>query len=135
VTQGFKEVDGCVVPTSFATTSTWNSAIGKAPNIDDETGVETALTQVRIENFIGEVIDLSELARLGLDFGFLLKRELRNSQIPGPFRIIVSAVAADSALKVGNTCTIRFNKQRTGQMWLDEDLEHYREEAIAVLDF
>src|SRR6266568_1785032 len=100
---------------------------------DEETGVESALTEVHIEAFLDEVAGLSEVARLGLDLGFLLQRELKSSRISGPFRIIISAQLADPDLKVGNTCTVRFHKQRTGQVWLDDDLEEYREEAIAVL--
>lgn len=134
-TQGFKEVDGCVVPSSFPSTSIWSSSRVKTENIDDETGVESALTEVHIEAFLDEVAGLSEVARLGLDLGFLLQRELKSSRISGPFRIIISAQLADPDLKVGNTCTVRFHKQRTGQVWLDDDLEEYREEAIAVLDF
>jgi hypothetical protein len=135
IVQGFKEVDGCVVPSSFASTSIWNSARRKIENIDDETGVEVALSEVHIENFVEKAIDISELARLGLDFGFFLRRELKKSGIPGPFRIVVSARSADPDLRVSDTCTVRFHRQRTGQVWLADDLEQYREEAIAVLEF
>jgi hypothetical protein len=31
-------------------------------------------------------------------------------------------------------CTVRFHKVRAGQVWLKDDLESYKEEAILVMD-
>jgi hypothetical protein len=34
----------------------------------------------------------------------------------------------------GRKATVRFHRLRTGQTWLNENLEEYREEGIAVID-
>jgi hypothetical protein len=133
-TGGFKEVDGCVVPASFDRDQIWSSTRPKIVNIDDETGFECDLSEINVENFPLPSVEFHELARLGCDFGFLLATELTATKIPGPFRIIVSARPEDPESKVGNTCTVRFHRLRDGQAWLEDDLEGYREDAIAVFD-
>lgn len=131
-TGGFQETDGCIVlrssPGVFATRRT-REILG------DETGIEVALSKIHIEQFLDKPVDFFELSRLGLDFGFLLRKELMTSGIVGPFRVIVSSQRADPALNVGDTCTVRFHRERAGQVWLDDDLERYAGEGIAVLDF
>jgi hypothetical protein len=102
---------------------------------NDETGIEAALSEINIERFLDKPISQSELSRLGLDFGFLLRKELMRSGIAGPFRVIVSSHPADPYLNVRETCTVRFHRKREGQVWLDDQLESYKTEAIAVLDF
>jgi hypothetical protein len=101
----------------------------------DDTGIEAALNEIDIDHFLGGGSDYQEIVRLGLDFGFLLRKELLSSGIAGPFRVIVSARPADLELNVGSQCTVRVHRRRNGQVWLDDDLEKYREEAVAVLDF
>jgi hypothetical protein len=102
---------------------------------DDETGIEAALNDINVERFLGKPTDRSELSRLGLDFGFLLGKKLMRSGIAGPFRVIVSTHPADPSLSVGDTCRVTFHRKREGQVWLDDDLENYKLEAVAVLDF
>jgi len=131
-TGGFNETNGCVVSRLIAGADAAQRTLDSA---DDETGIEAALSEVNIERFLDERIELSELSRLGLDFGFLLRKELTRSGLEGPFRVIVSAQSADPSLNMGGTCTVRFHRQREGQVWLDDDLENYRGEAVAVLDF
>lgn len=82
-----------------------------------------------------EGTNLAELTRLGLDFAFLLRGALLDSRLPGPFAIIVSAHKSDLELNVGPTCTVRFHRIRAGQVWMADDLEGYKEEAIAVCNF
>ena len=134
-TSGFKEVDGCVVPASYRDNSIWTSERPRVINTDDETGFECSLSETSIENFFEEEIGLQELARTGHDFAFLLGRQLLQSGIDGSFRIIVCARHADADLRVRENCTVRYHKLRSGQVWLDDNLEAYKEEAIAALDF
>jgi hypothetical protein len=134
-TSGFKVVEGCVVLASYTGNSIWTSERTKIANVDDETGFECSLSEIHIEDFFESDIGLEELARSGNDFAFQLGRALLESGIDGPFRTIVSARCADQSVRVKETCTVRFHKLRPGQVWLDENLEAYNEEAIAVLDF
>jgi hypothetical protein len=133
-TGGFKEVDGCVVPASLNSDQIWSSTRPKIVNIDDETGFECDLSEINVESFLPPSVEFHELARLGCDFGGFLARKLAVVKIPGRFRVIVSARPKDLESKVGNTCTVRFHRLRDGQVWLEDDLEGYREEAIAVFD-
>jgi hypothetical protein len=132
---GFKEVEGCVVPMSFVPSSIWSEARPRLDNIDAETGLECLQSHVHLEGLVPNDTELSELARLGLDFAFLLSAALLESRLPGPFAIIVSAHKPDLELNVGPTCTVRFHRIRAGQVWVADDLEGYKEEAIAVCNF
>ncbi len=128
---GFEERDGCIVLRSVPVVAATPRSLERR---DDETGIEAALSEINIERFLGKSTDRSELSRLGLDFGFFLGKELMRSGFAGPFRVIVSTQPADPSLSVGDTCTVRFHRMRAGQDWLDDDLENYKSEAIAVLD-
>lgn len=132
---GFREVDGCIVPQTFSTDTIWSSTRPVVDNIEDQTGFECSLSKVHVDSFVAKETSLSELARLGLDFAWHLRKGLNESKMKGPLRVIVSARAADSESSVGAGCTVRFHRVRAGQVWLSDDLEAYKEEAIAVLDF
>ena len=134
-TSGFKEVDGCVVSSSFTGTIIWSSARPRILNTDDETGFECSLSKIHVEDYFETNIGAIELARTGVDFAFLLGTELLKTGIGGDFRIIVSMHVADHEMNVKETCTVRYHKMREGQIWLDDDLEAYKHEAIAALDF
>ena len=129
---GFEETDGCVVLKSVLVVAATRRFLEET---DQETGIEAALNEINVERFLAKPTDRSELARLGLDFGFLLGKELTRSGIAGPFRVIVSTQPADPSLSVGDTCTVRFHRMREGQVWLEDDMESYKLEAVAVLDF
>jgi hypothetical protein len=105
----------------------------------DETGIECSLSKIHLDDFLPANMELNELARTGLDFAFLLRGALLNSRVLGPFRIIISAQLPDQSLNVGlnvgTNCTVRFHRMRLGQEWLKDDLDSYKEEALAVLDF
>ncbi|MGO9339235.1 MAG: hypothetical protein ACLPY1_17200 [Terracidiphilus sp.] len=131
---GVKEVDGCVVPKSFKGDRIWDLTRPNVANIDDETGFECDSSEINVESFLTDAIELHELARLGLEVDFLLSTRLASAKISGPFRVIVNARPEDLELKVGNACTVRFHRLRDGQVWLKDDLEGYPEEAIAVFD-
>ncbi len=129
---GFIEADGCVVSRSISGVDSTRRILASG---DDETGIEAALSEVNIERFLDEPVDPSELSRLGLDFGLFLRKELMRSGLAGPFRVIVSTQLADPTLNMSGACTVRFHRKREGQVWLDDALENYKSEAVAVLDF
>jgi hypothetical protein len=129
---GFEERDGCLVLRSVPVVAATLRFLEKR---DDKTGTEAALSDINIERFLAKSIDRSELSRLGLDFGFFLGKELMRSGFAGPFRVIVSTQPADLSQSIDDTCTVRFHRLRAGEDWLNNDLESYKSEAIAVLDF
>ena len=63
--EGFKEVDWCVVPSSFQAAFIWSEARPRVNNVDDETGFECSLSKVRRNDFVDSSVSLSELARIG----------------------------------------------------------------------
>ncbi len=131
---GFKEVDGCIVPSSFRNVSPWPDRRQKVDNIDDETGFECSLSKVHVEDYLPVSRTSEELARIGVAYANFIRRAVIESHITGVFRIVVAVELADgSANKDG--CTVRFHKVRPHQFWLDDDLEHYQEEAIFAMDF
>ena len=132
---GFKEVDGCVVPANYPESSIWSEERRKVANIDDETGFECSISEIHIENHFDIPIEFEELVRTGNDLAFYLGNELSKSDIKGNFRIIVGARHADPRNNVGETCVVRFHRIRPDQVWLADNLEGYRHEAIAALDF
>jgi hypothetical protein len=78
---GFKEVDGCVVPISVLPSLIWSESRPRADNIDDETGFECLVSKVHLDGMVPKGTNLTELARLGLDFAFLLCEALLDSRL------------------------------------------------------
>jgi hypothetical protein len=132
---GFKEANGCVVPSSFQATSIWSEARPRINNVDDETGFECALSEVYLEDFVDKATPLSELARIGVAYAMYLRKMLLESPVSGTFRIIVDAQRPDAEPGVGNACCVRFHKVRPGQAWLTDDLELYKENGVLVIEF
>jgi hypothetical protein len=135
ISEGFKEVDGCVVPSSFQSISIWSETRMRTDNADDETGFECSLSKVHLEDFADAGASLPELARIGCAFAEHLREALVNSPVSGTFRIIVDAQLPDAELEVGNVCSVRFHKIRPDQAWLADDLESYKENALWVFEF
>ena len=106
---GFVEEKGCV----FLASEKRDSGSDRAA-AQDETGYECFVNHVHVEG-LGEA----------LEFARRLKNAL-TSLFPGDFVVIVSFD--------GREATIRFHRLRSGQTWLNENLEEYREEGIAVID-
>ena len=63
--QGFREVDGCIVPRSYACQSIFTETHPRINNIHDETGIECLLSKVHIDDLAGAGTSLSQLARIG----------------------------------------------------------------------
>jgi hypothetical protein len=132
---GFKEVDGCVVPGSFESDSIWSTARPRVNNRDDETGFECSLSKIHVEDFVADDLPLSDLARLGIAYALRLRDALLRSVLSGTFRIIVDAQLPNPDLDVHDSvCTVRFHKARPGQVWLDDDLDVYKLNAVLVIE-
>jgi hypothetical protein len=106
---GIVEEKGCVLLAS----ETRDSAFDRAAT-QDETGYECFINHVHAES-LGEA----------LEFGRRLNKALA-ATFAGDFVVIVSFD--------GRKATVRFHRLRAGQTWLNENLEEYREEGIAVID-
>jgi hypothetical protein len=68
-------------------------------------------------------------------FTSLIRRGVIQSRIGGAFRVIVSVQLVSDPPLNKNVCTVRFHKVRPHQVWLDDDLENYQEEAVIAMDF
>jgi hypothetical protein len=106
---GFVEKDGCVLLASEARDSATTRAATQ-----DETGYECFINHLHVKN-------LAE----ALEFARRLNRALAE-RFTGDFVVIVSFD--------GHEATVRFHKLRAGQRWLNENLEGYLQEGIAVFD-
>jgi hypothetical protein len=119
------EVDGCIVPAS-------------SPNVvrlEDETGTECYWSKFHLEDLMPEEVGPHEMARMAVDYVWLLRASLAATNIPGRFRLIVSVELSGLQPRAKTICTVRFHRVRPGQEWLADDLEGYKDEAIAACDF
>jgi hypothetical protein len=136
LSEGFKMVDGCIVPRSFQATSIWSGERPKTNNIDDETAFECSLSKVYMQDFVDKNIPLAGLARIGCAYAMYLRKALLESQVSGSFRIIVDAQLPEPEPLVGTAaCSVRFHKVRPNQVWLDDNLESYKLNALGVFEF
>jgi hypothetical protein len=106
---GFVEEEGCVLLASEA-----HNPVADRAATQDETGYECFVNHLHIKN-LGEA----------LEFARRLNRALAE-RFEVDFVVIVSFD--------GREATVRFHKLRAGQTWLNENLEGYLEEGIAILD-
>lgn len=119
IKNGFEEIDGCIVAKGW-----FSAPIDKAG--DDETGTECVLSKIHIDSFVDGHMLLEDVLRIAITFALELKRVLSQSAVAGPFRIIIMGKSGF------NTCTVRFHRLRSGQPWLDSDLEHYTDPVMAI---
>jgi hypothetical protein len=108
---GFVEEKGCVLLASQAHDT--DSAFTRAAT-QDETGYECFINHVHVES-LGEALEFARRLNKALAATFA-----------DDFVVIVSFDGRDA--------TVRFHRLRAGQTWLNENLEEYREEGIAVTD-
>ncbi len=94
--EGFKEVEGCVVQSSFPATSIWSETRIRTNNVDDETAFECTVSETHLEDFVDAGVPLSELARIACAYAMYLREALRDSPLSGTFRIIVDAQLPDA---------------------------------------
>lgn len=119
--QGFEEYGGAVLPKGMRN----NAGVSQ----DNETGRECLHNKEHIEDFVSDSTSVIDMVRLGMAYAERLKEYLQKATLRGRFRMIISARSAD------RTCVMRFHRVRTGQPWLDLNLENYKEEAIMTADF
>jgi hypothetical protein len=133
---GFKELDGCVVPENFEGGSVWSAARPRLNNQDDETGFECSLSKVHIEDFAGKDLPLADLTRFGIAYALRLRDALLRLSVSGLLRIVVDSQLPSSECDVKSSiCIVRFHKLRAGQAWLADDLEGYKLNAVLVIEF
>ena len=133
---GFKEVQGCIVPKGFEGGPIWSATRPRVDNQDDETGFECSLSKVHIEDFAKNDLPLADMTRLGIAYALCLRDALLRSFESGVFRIIVDAQLRDAELELnGSVCTVRYHRVRTGQVWLTEDLDGYKMNAVLAIEF
>ena len=118
------EVNGCIVP-ALTPSVTW---------VDDETGTECFWSHFHLKDFLPEATPLEELARVALDYVWPLRKGILAAHLSGSFRMI-AAIEKPDPEQTKPSCAIRFHRMRPGQLWLAEDLESYKHEAILVCDF
>lgn len=134
--EGFKVVDGCVVPASFQPAFIWSEQRPKTNNIDDETAFECHLSQVYLQDHVDTPVPLAELTRIGCAYAICLRKSILESQVFGSFRIIVDAQLPNPGQHPGNAaCSVRFYKVRPYQCWLLDDLDSYENNALWVFEF
>jgi hypothetical protein len=107
--EGFVEENGCVLLATEARDSTSSRTVAQ-----DETGYECFINHLHVKN-LAEALEFARRLNGALAKGFT-----------GDFIVIVSFN--------GSEATVRFHKHRAGQTWLNNNLEGYLEEGIAVFD-
>jgi len=115
---GFVDQDGCIFFAEFAKRTSGASR----SDFPDLTGYECFVNHVHIDDYV-EDADAATLAAAGVTFAQRLCKLL--SARSDEFNIIVGSDEL--------SCSVRFHRQRPGEAWLSEDLESYRDEAIAVV--
>jgi hypothetical protein len=106
---GFVDENGCVLLASEARDS---RSVRTAAQ--DETGHECFINHLHAKN-LAEALEFAKCLQGALAKGYT-----------GVFVVIVSFD--------GHEATVRFHKHRAGQTWLNNNLEGYLEEGIAVFD-
>jgi len=121
INRGFAEVRGVVAANGpmHKSSGEWR---------DDETGVECLLNKIHVDDYLDEMTPVKEMVIIAIAYALKLQDALLASALDGSFRIIISG---DS---VGNSCTVRFHRLRPDQVWLADDLESYKEEALMSID-
>src|ERR1700730_404830 len=90
----------------------------------DKTGFECFINHVHLP-FDGTNENLNSC----LEYAAELKEALTPLTPGRQFRVIV-ALSEDNA----SGCTVRFHQIRSGENWIDDDLQGYKSEAISVFD-
>ena len=127
IRKNFTEYEDCIF---FTNKVKLQKNIWKEYN--NRTQFEAFENHIHMSDFI-----LNEHGLILLDFGLAIAKVLSlklNSVFPRyKFRIIISY---DITNKFGNynDCVIRFHKLRSGEKWLANNLEDYKEDAVGYFD-
>ncbi len=88
VEEGFERRSGMILLRSLALSR--GTALEDLKRTDDETGIEAAINEIHIEDFVDTKIPCLELARLGCDFAFFLARKVQ--QVTPGYSSILSVI-------------------------------------------
>ena len=66
---GFKEIEGCIVPADYETNNIWSAERPRIDNRDDETGLECSLSKTHIEAFATDCTELLTMTRTAIAYG------------------------------------------------------------------
>ena len=120
INRGFAEVRGVVAA---------NGPIHKSSGEEfPRKNFNSAINKIHVDDYLDELTPVKEMVINAIAYALKLQDALLASALDGPFRIIISG---DS---VGNSCTVRFHRLRPDQVWLADDLESYKEEALMSID-
>ena len=134
--QGFKEIEGCVIPRRFEMHPTWQTYLGRLQaGHDDETGIECGISHTHLEDLINREVEQIELTRLGCDYAWYVRQSLMASNILGLFQIIIATELLEPCDSTRPNCSIRVHRMRPDQSWLTDDLETYQAEAVMTMRF
>jgi hypothetical protein len=121
---GIAEVDGCWLLASQVKPS----LTGQREHFPDRTGYEAFINHIHISDVLGPGVEesparaLSQAIALGREVEKLVARW-------GGFEIVI-ATDKDSPAD----CNVRFYRHRSGEVWIERDLELYHEEGILVIE-
>ena len=123
--EGFEERQGCVLPKDEHGQSL------ELDSVNDETSVECLTSKVNLRDFTRGTTggrDFEEMLRMAIGYAFALKDALEDSNLPGPFRVIVGADPKGEYPSV----TVRYHRRRRGQGWLGDQIEEYKDGVMAI---
>jgi hypothetical protein len=125
---GFKEVQGCTFYRDLFHADQLSDSLFEI--VMDKTGYDCSVNHIHLEEYCqkGAIRDVQSLALISVQCASFLADSLRKKYPDDSFKILVSVRDED------RTCTMRFHKERRGEPWIDDDLEHYKEEAVFVMD-
>jgi hypothetical protein len=101
---------------------------GAREQLPDRTGYEAFVNHIHVADAIGGAGDCSPRAALGQAVALGLAMEALVAA-HGSFQIVV-AVDMESP----TDCNVRFYKLRSGEVWIEDDLEGYTHEGILVIE-
>jgi hypothetical protein len=120
---GILSLDGCWLLASQLPAGT----SGTRDQFPDRTGYEAFVNHIHITDALGEAGECSPWLALGQAMALGLELEALVAA-HGSFQIVV---AADMDLPAD--CNVRFYKLRSGEIWIEDDLEGYAHEGILVI--
>jgi len=121
---GILSLDGCWLLASQLPAG----APGMRAQFPDRTGYEAFVNHIHVADALGEGGERSPSFALGQAMAFGLALEALVA-VHGSFQIVVAADMDSPA-----DCNVRFYKLRSGEVWIEDDLEGYAHEGILVIE-
>ncbi len=121
---GILSLDGCWLLASQLPAG----ASGARDQFPDRTGYEAFVNHIHVADALGGAGESSPGVALGQAMALGLALEALVAA-HGSFQIVVAA-DTDSP----TDCSVRFYKRRSGEVWIEDDLEGYAHEGILVIE-